>query len=415
MALSAGSVLFSDVGDILKEVWTDEQLTRTINNDSEILSKIKPKKGINETGKYAIVPLEIGGNVQSHARTEGEQLGRRGAGTQDQAKYNFKSLYIRFELSGQVIASTSNNRQAIINEVLYQPKVAVRDFGNDKARQVIGSSLPGAICKCGTTSSSTTIVLDVREGWSAIRSGQLAAGKYIDIGTSGDPDSQANSVLIESVTKSKTAPTIEISGSAISTTSSHYISTEDNREAAGASKELTSLTAICQATGTIGSVADTVNGWQGNYAGNSGTLRAINTDLLLTALNDSWYNGGNPDLILASAGVRQKYYTSVFQPATRFTNAPSESSDFSKQSSVYFEGMPVITDRAMPSGKLFMLSTDHLGFYSPNGGSLQWMKGTDGILNRVPDYDSYVADAFEYTELGTANRSAQTLVDDLSE
>jgi hypothetical protein len=415
MALSAGSVLFSDIGDVLKEVWTDEQLTRTVNNDSEILSKIKPKKGTNETGKYAIVPLEIGGNVQSHARDEGEALGRRGAGTQDQAKYNFKSLYIRFELSGQSIASTSSNRQSIINEVLYQPKVAVRDFGNDKARQVIGSSLAGSIARCGVTSSSTTIVLNVREGWSAIRSGQLAVGKYIDIGTSSDPTAIANSVSITAVTKSKTAPTITISGSAVSTTASHYISTEDNRQADGDSKELTSLTAICQATGTIGQVADTVNGWQGNYAGNSGTLRSISTDILLTALNDSWYNGGNPDLVLASAGVRQKYYTSVFQPATRFVNAPSENSDYSKQSSVHFEGMPVITDRAMPSGKLFMLSTEHLGFYSPNGGSLKWMKGTEGILNRVPDYDSYVADAYEYTELGTSNRAAQTLVDDLTE
>lgn len=415
MALATGSVLFSDVGAILKEVWTDDQLTRTINADSEILSHIKPGKGINETGKYAIVPLEISGNVASVARDEGEALGRPGAATQAQAKYNFKSLYIQFELSGQVIASTSTSRQAIINEVLYQPKVAVRDFGQDKARQVIGSGLAGAVVRCGTTSSSTTVVLDVREGWSAIRSGQLAVGKYIDIGSTSNPTSIADSRVITAVTRSKTAPTITISGAAVSTTNAAYISVEDNRQADGDSKELTSLTAICQATGTVGSLSESTNGWFGNYAGNSGTLRSISTDLLLTALNDCWYNGGSPDLILASAGVRQKYYTSVFQPATRFVSTPEANTDFSKQSSVHFEGMPIITDRAMPSGKLFMLSTDNLRFYSPNGGGVKWMQGTDGILNRVGGYDAYSADAYEYTELGTNCRAAHVLVDDITE
>lgn len=415
MALTTGSVLFSDVGAILKEVWTQEELERTINSDSEILSHIKRGQGINETGKYAIVPLEVKGNVMSVARDEGEALGRPGAATQAQAKYNFKSLYIQFELSGQVIASTSTSRQAIINEVLYQPKVAVRDFGQDKARQVVGSSLAGAVVKCGTTSSSTTVVLDVREGWSAIRSGQLQVGKYIDIGSSSDPTSIANSVSITAIGRSKTAPTITISGSAVSTTSAAYVSVEDNRQSDGDSKELTSLTAICQATGTIGGISESTNGWFGNYAGNSGTLRSISTDLLLSAYNDAWYWGGNPNLILASAGVRQKYYTSVFQPATRFTNAPSSNTDFSSQASVHFEGMPVITDRAVPSGKLFMLNTEKLKFYSPNGQGVQWMKGTDGILNRVSNYDAYSADAYEYTELGTSCRSAHVLVDDISE
>lgn len=415
MALTTGSVLFSDVGAILKEVWTDDQLTRTINSDSEILSHIKPGKGINETGKYAIVPLEVKGNVMSIARDEGEALGRPGAATQAQAKFNFKSLYIQFELAGQVIASTSSSRQAILNEVLYQPKVAVRDFGQDKARQVIGSPFPGSIAKCGTTSASTTVVLNVKEGWSAIRSGQLAVGKFIDIGTSTDPVAIADSRSITAVTRSKTAPTIAISGAAVTTSSSHYVSVEDNRQADGDSKELTSLHDITKATGTVGALSETTNGWFGNYAGNSGTDRAISTDLLLSALNDSWYYGGTPNLVLASAGVRQKYYTSVFQPSTRFVNAPDANTDFSKQSSVHFEGMPIITDRAMPAGELFMLSTENLAFYSPNGGGVKWMQGTEGILNRVSGYDAYSADAYEYTELGTNNRAAQTLVADITE
>ncbi len=421
MAFPTDAVLKSGLSATLKEVWTSEELERQLGFQSDILQILPTKQGINQTGRYAIVPIETAGNVQSVARLEGQALGEPGKSTEKQAQYDFKSNYIQFQLSGQAIAASNGNVQAIADQVTRQPKVAVRDFANDLARQVYGSPAgAGAIAKCGTTSSSTTVVLDVVQGWSAIRSGQLEVGKYIDLGTAADADSVAAKRQITAVARSKTAPTITISGAAVSTTSSTLVSTWSNRSATtGASSELTSLNAICAATGTVGGLdTSTTPEWFGTYNGNGGTPRSISNDLLLTAYNDAWTYGAEPSALVTTQYVRQKYYTSVFQPLAQYVNPSGQDTGagFHKQSAVQFEGKPVLTDRMCPAGQLFMFSTDTLAFYSPTGKKApEWMPGVDGILNRVSGYDAYQADAYLYLELGTSNRSSNVLVADISE
>lgn len=421
MAFPTGAVLQSGLSATLKEVWTSEEIERQLAFQAEIFKFLPAKQGINETGRYAIVPIETGGNVQSVARLEGQALGNPGASTEKQAQYNFKSNYIQFQISGQAIAASSTNTQSIANQVVRQPKVAVRDFANDIARQIYGNPTgAGVITKCGTTSSSTTVVLDVRQGWSAIRSGQLEVGKYIDLGVAGDADSVAAGRQITAVARSKTAPTITISGAAVSTTSSTLISTAGNRDATtGASSELTSLNQICAATGTVGGLdTSTTPQWFGTYAGNNGTLRSISNDLLLTAYNDAWTYGAEPSVVATTQYVRQKFYTSVFQPLVQYIDPAGKGTGagFHSQSAVQFEGKPVITDRMCPASQLFMFTGESLGLYSPNGKKTpEWMPGVNGILNRVSGYDAYQADAYLYLDLGTNNRSNSVLVDDISE
>lgn len=421
MAFPTDAVLKSNISATLKEVWNSEEIERQLKFSSDIFDWLPTGQGINETGKYAIVPIETVGNVQSVARLEGEALGEPGKSTEKQAQYDFKSLYIQFQLSGQSIAVSSTNKQAIADVVTRQPRVAVRDFGSDVARQIYGNpGGAGVISQCGTTSSSTTVVLNTRWGWNAIRSGQLEVGKYIDIGTAGDADSVAAKRQITAVVRSKTAPTITISGAAVTTSSSHYISTWGSRSAStGASSELTSLNAICAATGTVGGLdTSTTPQWFGTYNGNSGTLRAISNDLLLTAYNDAWMYGAEPSVIATTQWVRQKFYTSVFQPLVQYVDPSGKSSGagFHQQNAVQFEGKPVITDRMCPNGQLFMFSKDNLKLFSPNGKKTpEWMPGVDGILNRVSGYDAYQADAYLYMDLGTSNRSSNVLVDDISE
>lgn len=421
MAFPTDAVLQSNISATLKEVWTSEEIERQLAYSSDIVSILPTKKGINETGKYAIVPIETTGNVQSVARLEGQALGEPGMSTEKQAQYNFKSLYIQFQLSGQAIAVSSSNKQAIADQVQRQPKVAVRDFGQDLARQIYGNIAgAGVLAKCGVTSSSTTVVLEPRSGWSAIRTGALAVGRYVDIGSAADADSVAAKRKITAVTRSKTAPTITISGAAVTTAATDFVSVWANRDpSTGASSELTSLNQICAASGSVGGLdTSTTPEWFGTYAGNGGTLRSVSNDILLTAYNDAWQYGAEPSVIATTQQIRQKYYTSVFQTNVRYVDPSGKDTGagYHKQSAVQFEGKPVITDRTCPANQLFMFSTDTLSFYSPTGKkSPEWMPGVNGILNRVTGYDAYQADAYLYMDLGTSNRSSNVLVDDLSE
>lgn len=420
MAFPTDSVLTSNISATLKEVWTGEEIQRQLATTSDILKILPTKQGINETGKYAIVPIETAGNVQSVARTEGEALGEPGKSTEKQAQYNFKSLYIQFQLSGQSIAVSSTNKQAIADQVQRQPRIAVRDFGLDLARQVYGNPLgAGIVAKCGTTNTSTEVELEPRSGWHAIRTGQLAVGRYVDIGTTGDSDTIVAKSKITAVERSKTTPSITISDS-VSTTSSAYVSVWSNRSHSdGTSKELTSLNQICKASGSVGGLdTSTTPEWFGTYAGNGGSLRSVSNDILLTAYNDAWQYGYEPSVLATTQSVRQKYFTSVFQPLTQYVDPSGKDSGagFHKQSAVQFEGKPVITDRMCYANQLFMFSTDNLAFYSPNGKkSPEWMPGVNGILNRVTGYDAYQADAYLYLDLGTSNRPGNVLVDDLAE
>lgn len=421
MAFPTDAVLQSNISATLKEVWTSEEIARQLGFSSDILSILPTKQGINETGKYAVVPIETRGNVQSVARLEGQPLGEPGKSTEKQAQYNFKSLYIQFQLSGQSIATTSTNKQAIADVVQRQPKVALRDFAQDLARQVYGNPAgAGVLAKCGVTSSSTTVVLDVRSGTSAIRTGALAVGRYVDIGTAGDADSIAAKRQITAVDNTPGAPKITISGAAVSTAATNFVSVWANRDpSTGASSELTGLNQICAASGSIGGLdTSTTPEWFGTYNGNGGTLRAVSNDLLLTAYNAAWQYGYEPSVVATTQQVRQKYYTSVFQPLVHYNDPSGKSSGagFHKQNAVQFEGAPVITDRACPSNQLFMFSKDNLSFFSPNGKMTpEWMPGVNGILNRVTGYDAYQADAYLYLDLGTSNRASNVLVDDLSE
>jgi hypothetical protein len=421
MAFPTDAVLKSNISATLKEVWTSEEIERQLAFNSDILRYIGTGKGINETGKYAIVPIETVGNVQSVARLEGQALGEPGKSTEKQAQYDFKSLYIQFQLSGQSIAASSTSRQAIADQVKRQPSVAVRDFAHDMARQVYGVPQgSGIIAKCGVTAASQTVVLDPRWGWSAIRAGHLEVGRYVDIGTTADADDIAAKRQITAVSRSATAPTITISGAAVSTDANDYISVWSNRDATtGASSELTSLNAICAATGTVGGLdTSTTPQWFGSYNGNSGTERSISNDLLLTALNTAGLYGASPDLVATNPFVRQKFYTSVFQPLVQYVDPAGKSSGagFHKQEAVQFEGRPVLADNSCPKGQLFMLGRENLKFFSPTGKKEpEWMPGVNGILNRVSGYDAYQADAYVYCDLGTSNRSNQVLVDDISE
>ena len=420
MAASATVTNLSQVSATLKEVLNDKEIKRQVDVSDIIVGKIKSTSdyATGGVGRKALVPTTMATNRGGVARLEGETLGVAGSYTDVNAEYNYKSNYFRFQVTGQSIASTSTDVQALSNVLTRSPKEALLGFGIDISRQVYGTSLGGArIAKCGTTSASTTVNLDPRTGNNAITRGWLDVGMWLDIGTAADPDSQSGTgtpVQITAVTESTTAPTITVS-SAVTTSSSHFISVYDNRvQADGTSKELTSLNQICDASSTIGGLAPgTHSKWKGTYDGNSGTLRSISTDTLLSPLNRARQKGATPDLIVTSLGVQQKYYTTAFLPATRYIgNAGQDQGD---QTGPTFAGMTVNASPGCPTNQLFILSTDHLAFHVPKGENPNWIPGTDGILHKVANQDAFEAQGYWYAELGTNHRAAQVLVDDISE
>lgn len=421
MAATATTTNLTQVAATLLEVINDKEIKEQVSYSDSTVAKIKSTSdyAVGGVGRKAIVPTNMSTNRNDVARDEGEALGVAGSYEDVNAEYNYKSLYFRFLLSGQAIASTSTDVQAMTNVITRSPKEALRGFGVGVARQVYGTPLgAGLIAKCGTTSNSTTVVLEARSGYNAISRGWLDEGMWIDIGTTSDPDNRTGSgspVQITGVTESTTAPTLTVS-SAVTTNSSDYISVYDNRsQSDGSSKELNSLNQICDITTTIGGLAPgTYSKWKGTLSENSDVLRSISVDTLLTPLNRAKQKGANPDHIVTTLGIQQKYYTTVFLPGTRYI-AGQGGRDEGTQSGPTFDGKTVNASTGCPTNQMFILSTDHLAFHVPKGNNPGWIEGTNGILHKVSNYDQFEAQGFWYAQLGTNHRAAQVLIDDIEE
>lgn len=421
MAATHQTTDLTQIAATLKEVINDKEIKRQIDYADDLVGKIKSTSdyAVGGVGRKAIVPTRMNTNRNTGARAENQALPKAGTYLDKNAEYNYKNNYFAFHLSGPAIASTSSDIQALTNVIKEAPAEALYGFGIDVARQVYGNNIsptvPGVVCKCGTTSASTTVHLDPRSGHNAISRGHLEVGQYVDVGTAADPDADVAASEITAVNDSLTDPTIVISD-AVTTNSSDYITLYDNRvQADGVSQELTSLNQIGYSSGTVGGLSTaSYSKWAGSYSGNSGTLRSISTDLLLTALNTARQKGAKPNHVVTSLGVQQKYYNNVFLPGVRFT-AATGSQDEGDQTGPTFNGLKVNASIGAPTNQLFILSLDHLAFHVPKGNNPDWIPGTSGILHHVQGYDQYLAQGYWYSELGTNHRAATVLVDDITE
>lgn len=389
----AGSTL-STLDAILKTQYLPA-VNEQFNNLTVILSRLE-KDYDSVVGKNFTMALHTGRNESVAARAEGGSLPTAGNQAYSNAVVPMKYLYGRLKITGQTIKAAKTNEGAFLRAVDSEMKGLMNDFKASVNRQIWGDGT-GLLATCGTTTASTTVVVDSTR--------RLRAGMRIDIikkadGTTG---TGAVNVTVSSITS---ATQFVVSGSAITTDSTYGIYIQGSK-----GLELMGMQGIFSATSVLEGVDPASNPWwKANILGNSGTNRAISEVLMQTALDTTEQNSmGSATALYTSYGVRRAYQ-SVLSALKQYTNPLQLKGGYT---ALDYNGKPLIADKDAPLNSIYFTDETALKFYRMS--DIEWMEEDGAILSRVSGEDAYEAVLFLYHELGCNMRNAQTLLTDITE
>lgn len=380
-----------------------------LNNEVFLLSQLEQNTEDVE-GRNAVLSIHTGRNHGVGARAENGTLPTAGRQKYAEQRVGLAYNYGRIQVSGPTIRAMGSDRGSFVRAVESETSGVVRDLKKDVNRQCYGDG-SGHIAQCGTTTSDTEIVL--ASTTTSVQMRHFAVDMVVDIGTDADPDSIAAGRTITAV--DKTNKTITISGAAVTTSSSHYVT-----RAGSGDNELTGLDAIVSDTGTLYGVDPTTyDVWKSYVDGNSGTNRAVSEDMFIEADQEvNIASGENINLWITSAGVHRNVsalLTSLKRfPGTNNLKGGYTGLDMSSVSEGN-QGANEVTMKWDSDCKLntaFGLCTRKLQDYRMS--DWEFMDDDGAVLNRVPNTDAYEATLFLYSQPATDQRNAHARIDDLT-
>jgi hypothetical protein len=411
MAATDGATL-STLSNILKEYYLGP-VSEQLNNEVLLLSRLESRSE-DLVGKYAYVPLHKTRSGGIGARAESGALPTAGKQGYDKAKYDLKYLYGTVQVTGPSVAKTKNEAGSFLQVLKSELDGLRNDLRRDLARQVYGDGT-AQIAQCGTTTSATTVVLNSAGGKEAIRKGHLYVGMLVDIGTTADVNSISGASPREITAVDYTNGTITISGAAVTTTSSHYVTragaTNDGLASANGSRsyEIDGLQRIISTSATYFGEIDTANeAWWDNQrmAIADTTNGRLTLEDLQKGLNLVRLQGTMPTAMITSLGIQREFYM-LLEDQVRYVepNSMDYSAGFKTLS---YNGMPVIADIDAPYGRIHIVDESTLKVFSDQDWHFLDMDGS--TLRQVQGYDVFEAVMARYMNLGATRRNNQIVL-----
>lgn len=400
----------ASITPILKEVYRG-RIREQLNNEVTALKRMtRSSAGVtNETGgKYVTFPIHTRRNSGIGSRFESEALPAPGQQGHAAARVGLKYAYGGIQLTGQAISLSDTDPKAFAKALDNEVEGMKNDLKKDMNRQIYGSG-NGAVGVVKTTNAATTVI-EVNDA----RLFQL--GMVVDLQTGTTVNVSGREVTAISLAAG--ANTITISGANVAVTAGDLIVRKGSGVAAAGNRELTGLSAIVAASGTIYNIDPaTEPEWTSEVNANGGTNRALSEGLMTQMVDRIRTRGGSTSLILQSLGVRRAYANLLTQ--TRQTvNTQSFTGGFSGLAFTTDTGeIPVVADVDAPLNTQWFINEDSFTFYRDK--EWDWLERGDGIWKQVRDasgdYDAWYARLVEYHELGCDRRNTNGRISDLTE
>ena len=389
----AGATL-TTLDDILKN-WYLPPVVRQLNDEVLVLQRIENSKQ-NLYGKQAVVPLSITRTSGVGPSPEGGALVDPGNQDYDQATYTLKYVYGRLRVTGPSMELTDNQAGSFLESLKSEMEGLMVDLKKDVARQTYGDGL-AYVATCGSTTTSATVVLDADE---AIRKGDLYVGMKVDIGTASDEDSLiAGETILDVVIGT---PSIIVT-TAISTTTSNFVSRKDARSGTTV-HEIDGLSKlVSESANTVGGIDSTATGkeyWDNQRDNDNSNLTL---DSLMQAENKVRIAGGSTTSRITSYGIQRKFFN-LLQSQVRYTEPLELKGGFK---SLEFQGKPFIADYQAPYGSIFHLDEPGLMVFSNK--DFHWADNDGHVLKWRSGYDEWEAILRRYLQLGAKRRNTQYL------
>lgn len=395
--MAGATATLTTLANILKELYLPPVVDQ-LNNQVLILQRLEPRSQ-ELVGNEAVVPLHTSRSGGIGSRAENAALPASGSQAYAKAVFDLKYHYGAISVTGVSMAKTANTAGAFLKALQSELDGIRRDLTLELGRQAYGAG-DGKIVTCGTTTASTTVVLASAE---AIRKGELYIGMVIDIGTAAAPTTIANAVTITAVNVA--GPSIVISGSAVTTSSSHFVFRSGNAVDATHVNELFGL------QGLVSQAANTVGGIDASQAANSywDNLRTnqagpLTMDALLQAYNQVQIAGGETSAMICTPGMQRAYFK-LLQAQVRYVEPLTIKGGFQV---LEFMGKPFIADRLAPFGSIFFLDEEFIKVFST--GDWHFLDEDGNTLKWVVGFDAWQAVLARYMNLGISRRNVQFLL-----
>ena len=414
----------STVDAILKDDYKD--FLDNLNEANFILSQVETRKDTVQ-GRIARHAVHLGRSSGVGARAENGTLPTAGNQSYATVPVPVRYVYGRIQLSGPTIRQAVSDRGAFIDALDAEMEGIKKDAMKDVNRQLWGTS-NGVIAQCGTTSSSTTVVLASSTGSTALRQLFFDGGMVVDIGTVASPTTVASARTVTSV--DETNKTIAISGAAVTTTSSHYVfrsgaggASNNSGQPGDGQVELTGLQTIVDDTAVLHTINPSSQPkWKAYVNANGGTNRSITESLITGSIMKTLTNSGKkPSLLVSAEGVNLAISNLLLSlkrnmEQTQLKGGYAGIQFYSPSVSGKGDEAPtaLYADFDCPNNRLYGINPEVLVFHQVGDG-FQFMDLDGAVMNRKPDLDAYEATLYMYGELACKQRNAHFVIKDITE
>lgn len=367
---------------VLKDLYVGP-IIEQLNQKTYMLDQIeRDSSTIDFTGRRAIIPVHKNRNRGRKSIGDGGVLPTAGQQETLDAIVKIKYHTYGIELTDATIEASKKDEGAFISAIDLETKGVATDMKKDMNRQVFGTG-DGLLGTCGTTTASTTVVLETSNDVQYIQIGDVVD---IIVKSSGATSTGAVGTLVEN--RNVEAKTITVAAT-VTTNSTFGVYVSGNR-----SQEINGLRNITAKNRTLHEINSETAGnafWNGNekLVGESATKTTVAGESAFEILADEVGAQGNGDVevFLTSRGIRRRLADS-YNSQKRYNDAQAVDVH-GGYSAIMVNEIPVISDDDSPKQWAFGFNKSALrwveltapGWLQAEGGAILQLKNAGSGLS----------------------------------
>lgn len=311
------------------------------------------------SGQQVVRPLKVRRNQGIGATSDGGTLPAIGRQTTVQAIIQAKYNYLRFGVTGPMIAASQSDVGSFVRAASYELEQGYNDLKSDVNRQLTWDGTGDLATMSSAAGGSTSITIAGRESTEA-------ALKFVDIGLVFDVYTTAGVLVQSGVTVSAiTAGTASSSTATLTVTPALTASAGDVLVRANSfGQEIQGL--LTQLDGGTSTVFNVDRSAYVSAQGNQIDLSAAQLDLdsLQQAQDEAERRGGSRLKAVYSDFASRRMYQKLLTADKRYVNTVQGDGGFASKGDYYLEwnGMPWVADKDCPT-RIFMLDDKYIVKY----------------------------------------------------
>lgn len=367
-----------------------DQLNTNVNPLMAVIEQTTSDVWGKEIRKLA--PYGINGGIG--AGTETGDLPSAAQNNYAQFVLTLKNLYGTIEISDKAIRASQNNAGAFVNLLSAEMEGLLKASKFNFGRMLYGDG-SGTLTTVTAVSGNNVTVASVQN---------LMEGMVVDILTADGNSTGVSARRVTSIDRSNNV--ITLSGNAIgaeTVASGNIITVQGSYN-----NELTGLGAIFGSKDTLYGLSKTANKWLAPRAYTSADIDDVTIQKVIDEMEE--VAGSRANFIVCSFGVKRAYQAYLTSAKTN-VDIMNLAGGYKALS---YNGIPVVSDRFVPSGTMYVLDTDEFNLHQLC--DWRWLEGDNGrIIRQVAGKPVYTATLVKYADLICNKPSGQAKISGITE